>query len=247
MESAIEKERFEGSYGQWLKQQLTSIPTVPWTMFGFGVGAETVVFLTGTINWLTFLSFVGVFFGMGCVCSMSSGHTINGLLGAISVVAYVIVNLQAHHWFSIIDQLCFFFLIDLELLMTWRTWGRGKNYNIKSLSIKQWTVTVVVILAAWFGLYHLGLITADNNPVWDSLALAIGGTASFLCFRRYTQTYTLWLISDFVNVALWFYALKDGYSPASLTMLVMELFYTATAIYGRFFSIWTGKLNRAIN
>ena len=96
-----------------------------------------------------------------------------------------------------------------------------------------WVYVVVVILAAWFVLYYVGIYLHDTNPLWDALALAIGGTASWLCFRQYSTTYTLWLISDFVNIALWFTALKDGYSQAALPMLAMTLFYLATAVVGK--------------
>lgn len=254
------EERFEGNYWQWLKEELTGWDTFPWSLFGFGVGFEFATLLLGKIDLISIVSFIGIFFGMWCTVAMASGgtdrngnrvqsHAINGLLGSVSVAAYIYVNLTAGHWFSIVDQLFFFFLIDVELMFTWRTWGRGNNSAMKSVvdfdkgsslghKIKQWATSkwpliIVIILALWFGLYHLGIVLNDSNPVWDSLALSIGAVASWLCFRRYTSTFSLWIISDLVNVTLWFTALQEGYSQAALPMLVMTLFYTVVAIYGR--------------
>lgn len=238
-------DRFEGTYWQWLKEELTGWDRFPWALFGFGVGFQLAILLLNPINWVSIVSFIGIFFGMWCTVAMGAGgynskgervssHAINGLLGAISVVAYVIINLNAGHWWSVIDQLCFFFLIDVELMLTWRTWGQGKNNVIRALTKTGWVIVVATILVAWFGLYYLGIALHDTNPVWDALALAIGGTASWLCFRRYSTTYTLWLVSDAVNIALWFTALKDGYSQASLPMLAMAVYYTLTAIMGKF-------------
>lgn len=240
----LENERFEGSYWSWIKDQLTGWDTFPWALFTFGVGFELCTLLLNPINWLSVTSFIGIFFGMWCTVAMGAGgydkqgrrrtsHAINGLMGAISVIAYIIVNAQAHHWFSIIDQLCFFLLIDVELMWTWRTWGRGKDNVIRHVTKKGWIGIIAAILVAWVALYFVGIITNDSQPVVDALSLAIGATASWLCFRRYSETYSLWLCSDVINCLLWTLALHDGYSQAALPMLVMTLFYLATAIMGK--------------
>ena len=237
--------RFEGTYLQWLKEELTGWDRFPWWLFGLGVGFQAATLILNPINWISVLSFVGIFFGMFCTVAMGAGgynkqgervasHAINGLLGAISVVAYVIINLNAHHWWSVLDQMVFFFLIDLPLLVNWRTWGQGKNNVIKGLNVKQWVAVVITIFVAWGGLYYVGIILQDSTPLWDALALAIGAVASWLCFRRYSTTYTLWFISDIVNIVLWFVALREGYSQAALPMLFMTLFYFATCLVGLF-------------
>ncbi|QBJ03714.1 nicotinamide mononucleotide transporter [Lactobacillus phage ATCCB] len=243
-----EPEKFKGNYFQWIKNELTGWDTLPWAMFTFGVGFELALLFVNPISWQSLVAFAGVFFGMWCTVAMSSGgtdknghrvisHSINGLMGAISVVAYIVVNAVAGHWFSIVDQLIFFSLIDVELMFTWRTWGRGKNRGVNVLSKKGWIYVILAILIAWGVLYPLGVQLQDTNPIWDALTLAIGGVASWLCFRRYTSTYTLWLCSDFVNIVLWFTTLQQGFAPATaLPMLVMTLFYLATAIYGKF--VW---------
>lgn len=243
-DSGIQEDKFTGNYFQWIKQEMQGWDTFPWALFAFGVGFELATLLLGTINAIAIVTFVGTFFGMWCTVAMGAGgydkdgnrvvsHAINGLLGAISVLAYVYVNYKAGHWFSIVDQLIFFSLIDVELMATWRTWGRGKDSAVRVLSKKGWIYTIVSMLVAWGVLYELGLVLQDSNPIWDSLVLAIGATASWLCFRRYSTTYTLWLVEDVVNIILWATALHAGYSQAALPMLVMTLFYFATAIMGK--------------
>lgn len=241
-------EKFSGTYWEWLKEELTGWDNFPWILFGIGTGFQLALFLTGTINWISIVTFIGVFFGQWCTVAMGAGgyrivdgvkqrvysHSINGLLGSLSVVAYILVNLQAHHWFSVIDQLFFFFLIDVELMATWRTWGRGKDNVIKALTKKGWVAVVATILVAWLALYYVGIWTNDAQPVVDALVLSIGATASYLCFRRYSTTYSLWVCSNCINLILWLVALKDGYSQAALPMLVMTIFYMSTAIMGKF-------------
>lgn len=236
-------ERFEGTYLQWLKEELSGWDRLPWGLFGVGVGFQLAILLLNPISWISIVSFVGIFFGMWCTVAMGAGgynskgervssHAINGLLGAISVAAYVIINLSAGHYWSVLDQMVFLFLIDLPLLINWRTWN-GKSTEIKGLTKTGWLYVVIAIVLAWIVLYFLGVALKDTNPVWDALTLAIGGTASWLCFRQYSTTYTLWLLSDFVNIVLWFTALKDGYSQAALPMLAMTGFYLASAVIGK--------------
>jgi nicotinamide mononucleotide transporter len=74
--------------------------------------------------------------------------------------------------------------------------------------------------------------------------LIIGATASIYVFMGYGDSYTLWLLSDFVNICLWISALFAGYSASSLPMLLTMAFYLVTALYGRFWSIWSGKQNK---
>lgn len=235
--------RFEGTYFQWLKAELTGWDRFPWALFGAGVGFQLAILLLNPINWISVVSFIGIFFGMWCTVAMGAGgynsdgervssHAINGLLGTISVAAYVIINVNAGHYWSVLDQLVFLFLIDIPLLKNWRTWD-GKSTSIKGLTRRGWIYAAVAILVAWFVLYFVGIYLHDTNPLWDALTLAIGGTASWLCYRQYSTTFSLWLCSDFVNIALWFTALKDGYSQASLPMLAMSSFYLLSAIVGK--------------
>lgn len=237
-------DKFEGTYWQWIMNELHGWDRFPWFLFGLGAGFQLAVLLLKPITWISVVSFIACFFGLWCTVAMGAGgvneagervssHAINGLFGTISVVGYIIVNVQAGHWWSILDQLIFFFLIDLELMLTWRTWGRGKQNVIKKLSNKNKLLSVVAILVLWGILYEVGLFLHDTSPVFDSLELAIGATASFLCFRRYTETYSYWLLSDIINVALWTHTLQQGISPASLSMLAMTVFYLATAIMGK--------------
>ena len=119
-------DRFVGSYWQWLKVQLSGWDTLPWSLFGFAVGIQGMSFALNPITWTSVVSFIATLFGSLCTVAMCAkgydpitgkrvtSRSINGLLGAVSVVGFVIVNASMGHWFSVIDQLIFFFLIDVE-------------------------------------------------------------------------------------------------------------------------------------
>ena len=238
-------DRFIGSYWQWLKVQLSGWDTLPWALFGFAVGMQGMSFALNPITWTSVVSFIATLFGSLCTVAMCAkgydpitgkrvtSRSINGLLGAISVVGFVIVNASMGHWFSVIDQLIFFFLIDVELMVTWRTWGRGKNTAIKKLTTGGYIYTAIAMLSAWAILYNVAGYLNDQQPVFDSLVLAMGAVASWLCFRRYSFTYKIWLLSDFVQIALFVATIvQAGFTQASFAMALNYGFYLVTAIVG---------------
>lgn len=238
--------KFNGNYLQWLWYEIkqgTNKPAL--AILFFGIGFQLALMLSHPITWVAVVTFIATIVGLLCTTLMMNGSPANGFMGAVSVIGFCIVNAVAGHWFSIVDQLIFFAAIDLPLIITWKTWGADFEKKVRTLNAKGWMVSIAGILAAWFVLYHVGILLKDTAPLTDSLVLAIGAAASILCFLKYNNTYTLWLAEDVVNVALWVVSLKTmGFNGASIAMLVSTLMYLATAIYGKFFSVWKqGKTN----
>lgn len=240
-----ENDKFVGSYGQWLRVQLSGWDTLPWALFGFALGMQGMSFFLNPITWTSVISFVATVFGSLCTVAMCAGGTdpitgkrvtsrsINGLLGAVSVVGFIIVNASMGHWFSVLDQLIFFFLIDVELMVTWRSWGRGENASIKQLTKKGYAYAGLAIVIGWAILYFIGVKLGDQQPLFDSLVLSMGATASWLCYRRISFTYKLWLASDFVQIALFVATIvQAGFTQASFAMVMNYAFYLLTAIVG---------------
>lgn len=232
------QERFEGNYVQWLGVEFKKINLVAAMIWFFGIGFQTALLVTNPITWQAFVTYLATVVGLGCTVYMMVGAPINGLLGLINVFGFVTVNLFAHHWWSVVDQIIFACAIDIPLMMKWRTWGQDFGAKVRKLHLKGWMVTILSIVVEWGILFQVARLLKDSQPAVDALVLAFGATASILCVMHVSNTYTLWLAEDVVNVLLWFYALKDGYSPAALPMLISTLMYTATAIYGQFFSVW---------
>lgn len=244
--------KFTGTYLEWIKDELSGWEPFAWGLYGFGMGLNTMSFVLSKIDLMAIISYVAIAFGFLCTVAMAAkgwkrftdvdgverqklvtGRSINGVLGAISVVGYVIVNAAAGHWWSVLDQLIFFFAIDLAMILQWRTWGRGdEGSKLKNPSQHQWIGIIVTILVAWAVLFPIGFYLKDSQPVTDSLVLAIGATASLLYVKRFTGTYVLWIASNLVNVVLWAQAFATG-KPASLAMLTMTLLYMASSIYGK--------------
>lgn len=231
-------QKFEGNYLQWLGTEFKKINLPAAMIWLFGIGFQTALLVTAPITWQAVVTYLATVVGLGCTVFMMVGAPINGLLGLISVFGFITVNLYAGHYWSVLDQLIFAMAIDIPLMLKWRTWGQDFSAKVRKLDVKGWIGTGVIILALWAILWQVAIVLGDTQPIIDSFVLSIGATASVLCLLHYANTYSLWLLEDVFNILLWFYALKDGYSPAALPMLVSTCMYTATAIYGQFFSVW---------
>ena len=226
------------NYLKWLGTELKSINTAGGVMLAFIIGVQLAFYLSAPITGLSTITLVATLVGSACTVYMAMGKPINGLLGLISAIGFIYINWTAGHYASVLDQLVFVALIDLPLIFTWKTWGHKVENGVKFLGKTGWVLTLAFILAAWYPMMLVYEALGDSNPMWDSIVLIIGAMASLYVFKGYGDSYTLWLLSDFVNIALWVSALFAGYSASSLPMLLTMSFYLATAVYGRFWSIW---------
>ena len=229
------------NYLKWLGKELRSINAAGGVMLAFIVGVQLAFYLSAPITWLSTITLVATLVGSACTVFMMLGKPINGLLGLISAAGFIYINWSAGHYASVLDQVVFVALIDLPLIFTWKTWGHKIENGVKFLNKTGWALTLGFILMAWYPMMLAYQALGDTNPLWDSIVLIIGATASLYVFKGYGDSYTLWLLSDFVNIALWVSALFAGYSASSLPMLLTMSFYLATALYGRFWSIWRGN------
>ena len=229
------------SYLKWLGTELRSINAAGGVMLAFIVGVQLAFYLSAPITWLSTITLVATLVGSACTVFMMLGKPINGLLGLISAAGFIYINWSAGHYASVLDQVVFVALIDLPLIFTWKTWGHKIENGVKFLNKTGWALTLGFILMAWYPMMLAYQALGDTNPLWDSIVLIIGAMASLYVFKGYGDSYTLWLLSDFVNIALWVSALFAGYSASSLPMLLTMSFYLATALYGRFWSIWKGN------
>ena len=229
------------NYLKWLGTELKSINAAGGVMLAFIIGVQLAFYLSAPITGLSTITLVATLVGSACTVYMMIGKPINGLLGLISALGFIYINWTAGHYASVLDQLVFVALIDLPLIFTWKTWGHKVENGVKFLTKTGWLLTIAFILAAWYPMMLAYQTLGDTNPLWDSIVLIIGAMASLYVFKGYGDSYTLWLLSDFVNIALWVSALFAGYSASSLPMLLTMSFYLATALYGRFWSIWRGN------
>ena len=230
-------------YFKWLKEEIKSINTAGGVMLAFMLGVQLAFLLTGELNTMALVTFAATMVGSACTVYMMIGKPINGLLGLISAIGFIYINWSVGHYASVLDQLVFIALIDLPLLIKWRTWGERVTNGVKFLTNRGWFTTFATMAILWAPTAWVYTQLGDTNPLWDAIVLIIGAAASLLVFKGYGDSFTLWLLSDAVTIILWFTAFMDGYSASALPMLLTMAFYLMTALYGRFVSVWSKRKN----
>ena len=228
-------------YFKWLIEEIKSINVAGGVMLSFIIGVQLAFYLSSPITLLSTITLVATLVGSACTIYMMIGKPINGLLGLISAFGFIYINWSAGHYASVLDQFVFILLIDLPLILTWRNWGDRVKNGVKFLTNRGWFTTFASMAILWAPMVWVYTQLGDTNPVWDAIVLIIGATASLLVFKGYGDSYSLWLMSDAVTIILWFTAFMDGYSASALPMLLTMLFYLVTALYGRFFAVWSKR------
>lgn len=228
-------------YFKWLIEEIKSINVAGGVMLSFIIGVQLAFYLSSPITLLSTITLIATLVGSACTVYMMIGKPINGLLGLISAVGFIYINWSAGHYASVLDQLVFILLIDLPLILTWRNWGDRVKNGVKFLTNRGWFTTFATMAILWAPMAWVYTQLGDTNPIWDAIVLIIGATASLLVFKGYGDSYSLWLMSDAVTIILWFTAFMDGYSASALPMLLTMLFYLMTALYGRFFAVWSKR------
>lgn len=228
-------------YFKWLIEEIKSINVAGGVMLSFIIGVQLAFYLSSPITLLSTITLVATLVGSACTVYMMIGKPINGLLGLISAIGFIYINWSAGHYASVLDQLVFILLIDLPLILTWRNWGDRVKNGVKFLTNRGWFTTFASMAILWAPMVWVYTQLNDTNPIWDAIVLIIGATASLLVFKGYGDSYSLWLMSDAVTIILWFTAFMDGYSASALPMLLTMLFYLMTALYGRFFAVWSKR------
>lgn len=228
-------------YFKWLIEEIKSINVAGGVMLSFIIGVQLAFYLSSPITLLSTITLIATLVGSACTVYMMIGKPINGLLGLISAIGFIYINWSAGHYASVLDQLVFILLIDLPLILTWRNWGDRVKNGVKFLTNRGWFTTFATMTILWVPMAWVYTQLNDTNPIWDAIVLIIGATASLLVFKGYGDSYSLWLLSDAVTIILWFTAFMDGYSASALPMLLTMLFYLMTALYGRFFAVWSKR------
>lgn len=229
------------NYFKWLIEEIKSINVAGGVMLSFIIGVQLAFYLSSPITLLSTITLVATLVGSACTIYMMIGKPINGLLGLISAFGFIYINWSAGHYASVLDQFVFILLIDLPLILTWRNWGDRVKNGVNFLTNRGWFTTFASMAILWAPMVWVYNQLGDTNPVWDAIVLIIGATASLLVFKGYGDSYSLWLLSDAVTIILWFTAFMDGYSASALPMLLTMLFYLMTALYGRFFAVWSKR------
>lgn len=188
------------------------------------------------ITWLSILTFIGTTLGVLCVLAINAAKSVNGVLGILSGICFIVVGFTAKNYLSIGEQIAYIATLDIPVLLS-KNWNVNMVSKIRKFTAKSWVIsiafTAIVFVVSGFAIQAL---TDDGRPFYDAFSFAVCLTAGIICFMRYNNQYFWWLASGLAQLVLWFITFKEG--SATLAMFVNSAIYVANDVLAFTVSPW---------
>ena len=230
------------SYFKFLAHQLKGWPQQNYYLFFFSLGCQIMTLASTPITWLTVITFIGTTLGVLCVLAINAAKSVNGVLGILSAICFIIVGFNAKNYLSIGEQVAYMLTLDIPVLLS-ANWNINMASKIRHFTVRSWFVAIIatglVYLASG---YLIGHLTDDPRPWIDAINFSISLTAGVICFLRFNNQYFWWLASGIAQLVLWFVSYRQG--SATLAMAVNSSIYVINDILAFTISPWYNQKER---
>ncbi|BDR60595.1 hypothetical protein KIM322_08560 [Lactobacillus xylocopicola] len=190
-------------------------------MLGIGIIIGTTV--GAPLNALALITMIAAVMGFTCTLAITNAKPINGILGLLSAIIYIIVSIYAKNYANVVLQASYILLLDLPVLLL-PAWSKNAEKHIRGLNISQWFLTLLFFMVVLGLLYFMDTqVFISPRPWIDATAGAIGVTGSILCTLRFREQYYFWTIQGIMSVVLWGVTAFQG--DANLTLFITYLLY----------------------
>ncbi|GEO69562.1 nicotinamide riboside transporter PnuC [Levilactobacillus acidifarinae] len=229
-------------YFQFLAHQLKGWPQQNYYLFFFSLGCQVMTLVGQAITPLTILTFIGTTLGVLCVLAINAAKSVNGVLGVLSAICFIITGYAAKNYLSIFEQLAYVATLDIPVLIS-ANWNVNMAAKIRRFTGRSWvialTATLVIYLISGWG---IGAFTDDPRPWVDAISFAISLTAGVICFLRFNNQYVWWIASGLAQMVLWFISFRQG--SATLAMFINSSIYLINDVLAFTVSPWYNEKER---
>lgn len=191
-------------------------------------------------GWLTVVNFISALAGVACVFLCARASISNFIFAVVNTVSYMI---YLFYW-NIYGTFALELFVYLPMnFISWGIWRKHRDREFtdltKSKRLSPYGIIFVTAAVVLSGLVYNQILSMYDDPValLDAYTVAIGLVAIAMQCLRYREQYILWLITDFVAVAMF----VVHFDPVYLTK---KTIYLIVAIIG-LYNWW--KLNRERN
>ncbi|ANK60804.1 MULTISPECIES: nicotinamide riboside transporter PnuC [Loigolactobacillus] len=231
------------NYIKFLRHQLKGWPQQNYYLFFFSVGCQVMTLVNQRITWLTLVTFIGTTLGVLCILAINAAKSVNGWLGILSAICFIITGYAAGNYLSIGEQLAYMITLDIPVLLS-VNWNVNMVSKIRKFNGSTWAIAIISTIIVYFvSGFVIGRFTNDPRPWIDAISFSISLTAGVICFLRYNNQYIWWLASGLAQMVLWFVSFKQG--SATLAMFVNSSIYLINDILAFTISPWYNKKERA--
>lgn len=226
-------------YIKFLAHQLKGWPQQNYYLFYFNLGCQVMTLVTNPITWISIITFIGTTLGVLCILAINAAKSVNGLLGLLSALCFIITGWAAKNYLSIFTQISYVMALDVPVLIS-KNWNMNMVSKIRKFKPKNWVIAICLTIVTYLvSGYAIGHLTNDPRPWIDAISFAIGLSGSVICFLRYSDQYVWWFANDFAGMVLWFVSFHQG--SATLAMFVNATIYLINDFIGFTVSPWFNK------
>ena len=111
---------------KWYLKQMRgwSFKTYMLLMLGIGVIIGTTI--STPVNLISLITMVAAIMGFTCTLAITNAKPINGVLGLLSSIIYIIVSIYAQNYANVVLQASYIFLLDLPVLLL-PAWSKNRS------------------------------------------------------------------------------------------------------------------------
>lgn len=231
------------NYFKFLGHQLKGWPQQNYYLFFFSLGCQIMTLVNTKVTVLTLITFVGTTLGVLCILAINAAKSVNGWLGILSAICFIITGYAAGNYLSIGEQLAYVITLDIPVLLS-TNWNVNMVSKIRKFTGSTWVIAIVSTIVVYvISGFVIGTFTNDPRPWIDAISFAISLTAGVICFLRYNNQYIWWVASGLAQMVLWFVSFRQG--SATLAMFVNSSVYLINDILAFTISPWYNKKERA--
>ncbi|WP_407885568.1 nicotinamide riboside transporter PnuC [Levilactobacillus sp. N40-8-2] len=230
-------------YIQFLSHQLKGWPQQNYYLFFFSLGCQVMTLVSQQITLLTVLTFIGTTLGVLCVLAINAAKSVNGWLGVLSAICFIVTGFAAKNYLSIFEQLSYVVTLDIPVLLS-ASWNVNMAAKIRKFTGKSWAIALISTVAVYLiSGWAIGAFTDDPRPWVDAISFAISLTAGIICFLRFNNQYIWWIASGLAQMVLWFISFRQG--SATLAMFINSSVYLINDVLAFTVSPWYNQKERA--
>lgn len=186
----------------------------------------SIIDTTNTILYLI-IDAVAAISGILCVVLCAKGKKSQYIWGLLNVIGYVIIAFINRYYGEVMLNALYYLPSQFIGYYLWNKHIDKETENVEGnkLNLTK-SILLVVICGVGILLYKLVLdALGGQGTLLDSASTMISIFANLLMMLRYREQWLLWIIIDFITVAMWVLA-KD------LIMITMWSVYLINAFYG---------------
>ena len=212
----------------WYVDQMKGWTFKSYMLLLFGLGTILGMTVASGINQLAIFTLLAGMLGFTCTISITNAKPLNGVLGLVSALIYIVVAVQAKNYNDVMLQATYILLLDLPVLLM-PSWAKDVDKKVRFLhekgaGLRNWLLTALFFVLITLALYYSDThIFISPRPWVDSIAAAIGITGAVLTTLRFSESYYCWFLQGIMSVVLWGITAAQG--DANWVLFVTYILY----------------------